>query len=217
MSSEAPHRFSADRSPDWLDQIIEKGRERGDFDDLPGHGKPLNLPPESSAPSEFDLAFTMLSNAGFAPWWMELGKEAARLERELAEFRSRAADEIAALRRELATAAEHRHQPASHHSRWRRLFSGFSVASSATYPRHTPQSVEKRRLELRIRHNELAEKLDAKLSTYHAAMPRELWHAQRVRLAPDDWAALFDAACPPGTSAAPERDSSSTPLTNDRE
>lgn len=217
MSSEAPHRFSADRSPDWLDQIIEKGRERGDFDDLPGHGKPLNLPPESSAPSEFDLAFTMLSNAGFAPWWMELGKEADRLERELASFRSRAADEIASLRKGLVTAPERGLQRSSHQSRWRRLFSGLHVDTASAHAQHSPQSIEQRRLELRHRHQELAEKLDAKLATYHAAMPRELWHAQRVRLAPEAWAAMFDAACPPGTSAAPEHDSSSTPLTNDRE
>jgi hypothetical protein len=104
--SNASHRLSSDRPPDWLDQLIEKARERGDFDNLPGHGKPLDLPPESSAPSEFDLAFTMLSNAGYAPHWMELGKEADRLEVSLTEFRLRASDEIAALRAELRSSGE---------------------------------------------------------------------------------------------------------------
>jgi hypothetical protein len=197
MTSNAPHRYSADRSPDWLDEIIEKARERGDFDNLPGHGKPLDLPPESSAPSEFDLAYTMLSNAGFAPWWMELGKEADRLESGLTDFRQRAADEISALRAELSTCARQLNPESSKTSRWRRFMGVYRSDRTSRSAQVTPNAIEHRRLELRGKHREMAEQFDAKLATFHAAMPRELWHVQRVRLAPETWDTIFDEACPP--------------------
>ena len=61
------------RGENWLDQAIEEARERGDFDDLPGHGQPLRIETNDVAP-EWDMAFRVLKNAGFALPWMELGK-----------------------------------------------------------------------------------------------------------------------------------------------
>lgn len=197
MSSNAPHRLSPDRPPDWLDEIIAKARERGDFDNLPGHGKPLDLPPESSAPSEFDLAYTMLSNAGFAPHWMELGKEAERLEANLIQFRERAANEISELRAEWNAVLITAGAQEARSSWWRRFLSGSSSRRSTGPGQITRDVIEHRRQTLRRQHQEMAEKLDTKVATYHAAMPRELWHVQRVRTAPEEWGTIFDTTCPP--------------------
>ena len=49
--------------------------ERGDFDDLPGHGKPLDLRDDRSVPEDLRMAFHVLRNAGCLPPEMELRKE----------------------------------------------------------------------------------------------------------------------------------------------
>ena len=65
---------SIDRS--WAsltERLIVEAQERGDFDDLPGHGRPLVL---DSDPREGDmgLAFHILRNARLAPPWIEADK-----------------------------------------------------------------------------------------------------------------------------------------------
>ena len=57
----------------WIDQRIREAQERGEFDDLPGKGQPLNLTPNPYA-QEQELAFKVLKDAGYAPEWIELDK-----------------------------------------------------------------------------------------------------------------------------------------------
>lgn len=57
----------------WIDQQIREAQERGEFDDLPGRGQPLNLTPNPYA-QEQELAFKILKDAGYAPEWIELDK-----------------------------------------------------------------------------------------------------------------------------------------------
>jgi DnaJ family protein C protein 28 len=57
----------------WIDQKIREAQERGDFDNLPGKGKPLDLTPNPYA-REQELAFKVLKDAGYAPEWIELDK-----------------------------------------------------------------------------------------------------------------------------------------------
>jgi DnaJ family protein C protein 28 len=57
----------------WIDQKIREAQERGDFDNLPGKGKPLALTPNPYA-REQELAFKVLKDAGYAPEWIELDK-----------------------------------------------------------------------------------------------------------------------------------------------
>jgi DnaJ family protein C protein 28 len=57
----------------WIDQAIREAQERGEFDDLPGRGKPLDLTPNPYA-KEQELAFKILKDAGYAPEWIELDK-----------------------------------------------------------------------------------------------------------------------------------------------
>jgi hypothetical protein len=57
----------------WLDQQIREAQERGDFDDLPGKGQPLDLTPNPYA-RDREMAFKILKDAGYAPEWIELDK-----------------------------------------------------------------------------------------------------------------------------------------------
>ncbi len=70
-----------------VEKQIREARERGDFDNLPGQGKPLKLGDDSLVPEEMRLAYRVMHNGGFAPEWIEIGqeieKERASLEGEL--------------------------------------------------------------------------------------------------------------------------------------
>jgi len=65
----------------WIDQQIREAQERGEFDNLPGKGKPLDLTPNPYAGDQ-ELAFKVLKDGGYAPEWIELDKAIrGRLER----------------------------------------------------------------------------------------------------------------------------------------
>lgn len=60
---------------DLVEERIRKAREKGAFDNLEGFGKPLNLYENPFEPADMRMAFKMLKDAGFAPYWVELGKD----------------------------------------------------------------------------------------------------------------------------------------------
>lgn len=49
------------------EQAIKKAYEDGEFDHLPGFGKPLELEDLSGVPEELRMAYKLLKNAGFSP------------------------------------------------------------------------------------------------------------------------------------------------------
>jgi DnaJ family protein C protein 28 len=57
----------------WIDQQIREAQQRGEFDNLPGKGKPLDLTSNPYA-REQELAYKILKDAGYAPEWIELDK-----------------------------------------------------------------------------------------------------------------------------------------------
>jgi DnaJ family protein C protein 28 len=57
----------------WIDQQIREAQDRGEFDDLPGKGRPLDLAANPYAKDQ-ELAFKVLRDAGYAPDWIELDK-----------------------------------------------------------------------------------------------------------------------------------------------
>ena len=63
---------------------IQDGIERGDFDGLPGRGRPLRLDDMSSVPPHLRLGYKILRNAGVPPPEVELRREVYRLDREIA-------------------------------------------------------------------------------------------------------------------------------------
>ncbi|MDE5879570.1 MAG: DUF1992 domain-containing protein, partial [Desulfovibrio sp.] len=46
---------------------IQEAQERGEFDDLPGAGRPLQLEDMSHVPEELRMAYTLLRNANCLP------------------------------------------------------------------------------------------------------------------------------------------------------
>ncbi len=56
---------------DWLDKIIEDAMRKGQFDDLPGKGKPLNLDPNPHEDPAKRLAHKVLRDAGYKLPWMD--------------------------------------------------------------------------------------------------------------------------------------------------
>jgi len=60
---------------DLVEEQIRKARERGDFDNLAGAGKPIDLEENPFEPAEMRMAYKILKENDFAPYWIELGKE----------------------------------------------------------------------------------------------------------------------------------------------
>jgi DnaJ family protein C protein 28 len=59
----------------WLDNIINKAREEGHFDNLPGQGKPLDLNRDAHEDPAMQLANHILKENGFVWPWIEERKE----------------------------------------------------------------------------------------------------------------------------------------------
>lgn len=68
---------------DLVEEQIQKAFQRGDFDNLEGEGKPLNLYENPYEPPELRMVFKILKDNDFAPYWIELGKE---IDAELDKF-----------------------------------------------------------------------------------------------------------------------------------
>ncbi|WRP07133.1 DnaJ family domain-containing protein [Rossellomorea aquimaris] len=62
------------------EQRIKKAYEDGDFKELPGFGKPLNLDDDLGVPQELKMAHRMMKNAGFTTDEMNVKKEMMRIE-----------------------------------------------------------------------------------------------------------------------------------------
>jgi len=63
---------------------IREAIERGDFNDLPGKGQPLELEDWSGTPEELRLAYKILKNAGYVPPEIQAKKEILQIEDLLA-------------------------------------------------------------------------------------------------------------------------------------
>ena len=67
-----------------VEAIIREAMERGEFENLPGKGKPIDLTAYFDAPEEIRMALSILKNAGVAPREVDLLKEIAELKQILA-------------------------------------------------------------------------------------------------------------------------------------
>jgi hypothetical protein len=66
-----------------VEAIIKDAMERGEFDNLPGMGKPIDLTEYFDTPEELRLANSMLKNAGMTSREVDLLKEIAELKQVL--------------------------------------------------------------------------------------------------------------------------------------
>jgi hypothetical protein len=67
-----------------VDEMIRDAMARGEFDNLPGHGKPQNLDSYFAAPEDLRMAWSVLRNAGYLPEEVQLMKDIAALRARLA-------------------------------------------------------------------------------------------------------------------------------------
>ncbi|WP_136525871.1 DnaJ family domain-containing protein [Geomonas ferrireducens] len=65
---------------------IREAMERGEFNNLAGHGKPLVMEDLSAVPEELRMAYKVLKNAGCVPPEVELSNEVASLRRLVLEM-----------------------------------------------------------------------------------------------------------------------------------
>jgi len=63
-----------------VEKRIQEAQERGEFDALPGRGKPLCLEDDSHIPEDLRLAYKILKNADCLPPEVQLKKEIRRME-----------------------------------------------------------------------------------------------------------------------------------------
>ncbi|MGE5416654.1 MAG: DnaJ family domain-containing protein [Acidobacteriota bacterium] len=70
---------------------MKRAMEQGDFDNLEGAGKPLDLQFNPFEPVELQMVHKILKNAGYAPYWIELYKEInelrAKMDQEISSFK----------------------------------------------------------------------------------------------------------------------------------
>lgn len=69
----------------WLvEQRIQESMRNGEFEDLPGHGKPMELEDLSGVPEELRMSFKIMKNSGLVPEEVSLRAECVTLEGLLA-------------------------------------------------------------------------------------------------------------------------------------
>jgi len=69
------------------EEKIKEAMERGEFDNLPGQGRPLDFSDEFHGPEELRLAYKILKNAGCKPPELEIKEEIVRLEDMLSSIK----------------------------------------------------------------------------------------------------------------------------------
>ena len=68
-----------------IEKKIQEAMARGEFDNLSGKGKPLDLEAYFNTPEDLRMAYSILKSAHCVPAEVELLNEVSRLERAIAE------------------------------------------------------------------------------------------------------------------------------------
>lgn len=79
---------SASTMDEWSNLVsrrIEEAMRRGEFDNLPGQGKPQRIQREPFVPEEQQMAFRLLQNNDLTPDWISERKEVLRLKERFQE------------------------------------------------------------------------------------------------------------------------------------
>jgi hypothetical protein len=67
-----------------IEERIRQAIARGDFDNLPGKGKPIDLDAYFATPEDLRMAFSMLKSNEFVPEEVEIAREIGKLKEDLA-------------------------------------------------------------------------------------------------------------------------------------
>ena len=63
-----------------VEKRIKEAQERGEFDNLPGRGQPIQMEDDSHIPEDLRLAYKILKNADCIPPELQLQKEIRQME-----------------------------------------------------------------------------------------------------------------------------------------
>ena len=66
-----------------VEALLQEAIRRGDFNDLPGRGKPVDLSDYFNAPEDLRMAYSILRNAGILPEEVELKNRVSLLKEQL--------------------------------------------------------------------------------------------------------------------------------------
>lgn len=66
-----------------IEARIQEAMARGEFDDLPGRGKPIDLEAYFATPEDLRMAFSMLRSNNFVPEEVEIAREIGQLKERL--------------------------------------------------------------------------------------------------------------------------------------
>jgi hypothetical protein len=184
----------------YVEEAITGAQEEGEFDNLPGFGKPIKIETNPHAP-ELDFAFSRLKNAGYMPAWMELDQQMKTAQTKLQAFLD---DSVAYL----ASHAEQIRTPTSGNSApntrpapswWWRLLHGPAGAGPDETPSGPESLADLRDIRDRMRGQYLdrSAELDKRIHEFNNALGRNLWHLERMRLTPERARKRFDEAMGP--------------------
>jgi hypothetical protein len=67
----------------FIDEQIRRAIEAGEFDDLPGKGKPIDLRAYFETPEDLRMAYSILKSNNFVPEEVEMLKDIGALKRRL--------------------------------------------------------------------------------------------------------------------------------------
>ncbi len=215
---EGDRRIPVDSWESHVDRMIREAQRRGDFDNLPGSGKPLDLEDNPFA-GEWQSAFRLAKNAGAAPLWVQLDKEISAELAELQAMRERTAGylraEVLRLSRgpdstpatpvNLATPAGPLGPPA----RWRWWPFGSWRGSRCPQAKEGGQErrmgprtlaeLEAERWRARALYLTKVAAVDEMIKDFNSQRPSGLTWLEKPRLLPATAAQQFDDACPPLT------------------
>jgi hypothetical protein len=188
----------------WLDNTIAEAEQRGDFDNLSGHGKPLHFD-ANPLTGEIDVGHGLLKSAGMAPAWIELDKEIRAGLDGLKTLRDETARHLSSLA--ACPVAEDRHPaPTPRRSWWRALLGRRRPPAPTRAEAHDERRYVSARIRVRAVYLDRAEEVDRKIAAFNAALPAALWHLERARLPEERAARDFDEVCPPPGSSWVDRD-----------
>jgi len=81
------------------EERIKQADKNGEFKDLPGKGKPLDLSEINAVPEDLRMGYTIMKNANMIPEEMQIKKDIVKLE-DLLQF-CEDPEEVASLRKEI--------------------------------------------------------------------------------------------------------------------
>ena len=182
----------------WIEEAIVEAQEKGEFDNLPHAGKPIKLEDSPFAP-DMASALRTLKNAGYEPTWMELDRAITRGKEEMQVFLERSAAYLRDRQAEAAADLEPVEDPHPNRGFWAKLKRLFTFAADIEPPQRRRLSLDDLvliRARMRDQYLERAAAVDKKVTEFHAALPRNLWHLERMRITPEHSAKEFDDTCP---------------------